>query len=312
MTGTDPTRVADTASGPWLERLWESPAVTTAARTPADRRGGQFPSDLHDRYDGELWVELRRDRPTVLANFVSTIDGVVAFDTDGTSGGGEVSGFFEPDRFVMGLLRAMADVVLVGAGTVRAAPTHEWTPRRVHKRSAASFEEWRRSLGIPTIQPTTIVATASGDLDLGHPGLSAPDVPVVLATTPAGTDRLRSARPAPNVRIETVGTGRQIPAEELIALAASTGARLVLCEGGPHLIGDLSAAGLLDELFLTIAPQLAGRDKAKPRLGLVEGTAFAISEAPWATIGSVRRSGEHLFLRYKVESANGIVGAYHE
>ena len=83
----------------------------------------------------------------------------------------------------------------------------------------------------------------------------------------------------------------------------------MLCEGGPHLIGDLLAAGVLDELFLTIAPQLAGRDKAKPRLGLVEGTAFAISEAPWATIGSVRRSGEHLFLRYKVGSANGILGA---
>jgi riboflavin biosynthesis pyrimidine reductase len=303
VTGRDPTGTADRARGPWLERLWETPD-----QPPSDVRGGRFPIDLRDRYDGELFVSLRADRPTVIANFVSTIDGVVAFDTDGSSGGGEVSGFFDPDRFVMGLLRAMADVVLVGAGTVRAAPTHEWTPRRVHKRSAASFEAWRRTLGIESAQPTTIVATASGDLDLAHPGLSAPDVPVILATTPLGAERLQAAGPRPNVTITTIGSGRQVPATDLIELAASTGARLVLCEGGPHLIGDLLAARLLDQLFLTIAPQLAGRDEAKPRLGLVQGTDFSVSDAPWASLGGVRRSSDHLFLRYLVGSVKeGVV-----
>jgi riboflavin biosynthesis pyrimidine reductase len=304
MTGTDLAETTDRSSGARLQRLWERDDATEV-----DRRGGAFPADLRDRYDGELWVTLRPDRPTVIANFVSTIDGVVAFDTDGSSGGGEVSGFFEPDRFVMGLLRAMADVVLVGAGTVRAAPTHEWTPRRVHKRSAASFEAWRATLGITSAQPTTLVATASGDLDLAHPGLSAPDVPVILATTRSGAARLATNAPGPNVRIEAVGTGRQVPADDLIALAASTGARLVLCEGGPHLIGDLLAAGLLDEVFLTVAPQLAGRTKERPRLGLVEGTAFAISDAQWADLVTVRRSGEHLFLRYAVGAAKDDTGA---
>ena len=305
MTGTDQTGTSDRGRGPWLERLWEAPD-----EPPLNARGGRFPADLRDRYDGELWVSLRPDRPTVIANFVSTIDGVVAFDTDGSSGGGEVSGFFDPDRFVMGLLRAMSDVVLVGAGTVRAAPTHEWTPRRVHKRSAASFEAWRRTLGIEAAQPTTIVATASGDLDLAHPGLSASDVPVILATTPSGAERLRAAGPRPNATIETIGSGRQVPAADLIALAASTGARLVLCEGGPHLIGDLLAAGLLDQVFLTIAPQLAGRDETKPRLGLVQGTAFSVSDAPWASLGAVRRSSDHLFLRYLVGSAKDMPGGH--
>ena len=304
MTSTDPAEATDRERGPWLERLWEhGDGAAPSAGGFADRRGGRFPSDLRDRYDGELWVTLRPDRPTVIANFVSTIDGVVAFDTDGSSGGGEVSGFFDPDRFVMGLLRAMADVVLVGAGTVRAAPTHEWTPRRVHKRSAASFEAWRKTLGIASAQPTTIVATARGELDLAHPGLSATDVPVILATTPSGAERLGEAGPASNVRVETIGSGGQVPAEDLIDLAASTGARLVLCEGGPHLIGDLLAAGLLDELFLTIAPQLAGRDEAQPRLGLVQGTAFSVSDAPWAALEGVRRSSDHLFLRYRVRPA---------
>jgi riboflavin biosynthesis pyrimidine reductase len=301
VTGTEPTAAADRGRGPWLERLWEAPdGARSTDDIVRDVRGGHFPPDLRERYDGELRVRLRPDRPTVIANFVATIDGVVAFDTDGSSGGGEVSGFFDPDRFVMGLLRSMADVVLVGAGTVRAAPTHEWTPRRVHKRSAASFAAWRRTLGMTAAQPTTIVATASGDLDLAHPGLSAPDVPVILATTPSGAERLRTARPAPNATIETIGGDRQVPARDLVGIAAAAGARLVLCEGGPHLIGDLLAAGVLDEVFLTIAPQIAGRDEAKPRLGLVQGTAFSLSDAPWTSLGTVRRSSDHLFLRYLV------------
>lgn len=228
---------------------------------------------------------------------------MVAFDVDGRSGGGEVSGFSEPDRFVMGLLRAMADVVLVGAGTVRAAPTHEWTPRRVHRGSTALYASWRKRMGIASAQPTTIVATASGSLDPKHPGLSAPDVPVILATTKAGAKRLLAAGPAPNARIEIAGRGRGIAASKLIEIAASTGARLILCEGGPHLIGDLLVAGLLDELFLTVAPQLAGRDEAAPRLALVEGASFDIDTAPWASLESVRRSADHLFLRYRVRRA---------
>ena len=142
----------------------------------------------------------------------------------------------------MGLLRAMADVVLVGAGTVRAAPTHEWTPRRVHRRSAELYATWRHDLGIADPQPTTIVATASGALDLRHPGLSAPDVPVIIATTDEGADRLRAADPGPNVRVEVASDDGQVPAAGLIEIAAAAGARLVLCEGGPHLIGDLIAA----------------------------------------------------------------------
>ena len=300
MTKARSANSTDRDSGPWLECLWDPRADASApGGSPDDHRGGDLPPGLRDRYDGELGVDLRPDRATVIANFVSTIDGVVAFDDDGSTGGGEVSGFFDPDRFVMGLLRAMADVVLVGAGTVRAAPTHEWTPRRVHKRSAELYATWRHDLGIASPQPTTIVATASGALDLAHPGLSAPDVPVIIATTDAGADRLRVAGPGPNVRIEVAGGDDQVPAAGLIEIAASAGARLVLCEGGPHLIGDLVAARLLDELFLTVAPQVAGRDKTARRLALVEGTAFDVATAPWAGLASVRRAGDHLFLRYR-------------
>jgi riboflavin biosynthesis pyrimidine reductase len=242
---------------------------------------------------------LRPDRPTVIANFVSTLDGVVAFDTDESSGGGEVSGFFDPDRFVMGLLRAMADVVLVGAGTVRAAPKHEWTARRVHRSSAALYGEWRRILGLAAAQPTTIVASARGNLDPAHPGLSAPDVPVVVATTAAGAAHLAAITFAPNTRVEVTGTGSGVAAPDLLEIARSAGAGLILCEGGPHVIGDLLKSELLDELFLTIAPQIAGRDKDAERFSFVEGLTFTVATAPWAELVSVRRAGDHLFLRYR-------------
>ena len=283
-----------------LDCLWDR-GRAGSARAARSARGGSFPAALRDGYGGELRIPLHPDRPTVVANFVSTLDGVVAFDVDGSSGGGEVSGFFDPDRFVMGLLRAMADVVLVGAGTVRAAPTHEWTARMVHPASAALYAEWRTRMGIPTAQPTTIVATSSGALDPGHPGLSAPDVPVIVATTKAGARRVTSAAPASNVSVEVAGTGDRVTARSLLDIAGSIGARLVLCEGGPHLFGELLGAGLLDQLFLTIAPQVAGRDDAAPRLGFVAGTAFAVTDAPWTDLVSVRRAADHLFLRYRLD-----------
>lgn len=284
-----------------LERLWD-PGPTRIAGLA---RGGHLPEGLREAYGGDLQVDLHADRPTVIANFVSTLDGVVAFDTDESSGGGEVSGFFDPDRFVMGLLRSMADVVLIGAGTVRAAPTHEWTARRVHPSSAALYAEWRTGMGVPTLEPTTVVATASGRINPKHPGLSAPDVPVIVATTRAGGRRLESAGLAPNARVAIAGTGAGVGAQKLVEIAGSIGAQLILCEGGPHLIGDLLGAGLLHELFLTIAPQIAGRDEGTPRLGFAEGVAFSVADAPWAELVSVRRASDHLFLRYRFGRDSG-------
>ena len=100
-------------------------------------------------------------------------------------------------------------------------------------------------------------------------------------------------------RVEIAGTGDRVTASRLVEIAGSIGARLILCEGGPHLIGDLLGAGLLDELFLTIAPQIAGRADQADRLGLVQGTAFTVAGAPWAGLASVRRAEDHLFLRYR-------------
>src|SRR3954471_15476512 len=81
-----------------------------------------LPQDLATLYGGDLRFPQHDHRPYVMGNFVSTLDGVVSFELPGKSGGGDISGFNEADRFIMGLLRASADAVIVGSGTLREVP----------------------------------------------------------------------------------------------------------------------------------------------------------------------------------------------
>lgn len=294
--GVKPPGMSPTGSGPGLQPL--ETLYLAADLEAGSRRGAPMPPELVALHGGPFSLPLRPDRPTIVANFVATLDGVVALDGKGVTGGGEISGFSKEDRFQMGLLRALADVVLVAAGTVRAAPTHEWTPRRVARPQAPLLEAWRAGLGLAP-QPTTVIVTGSGRLDPAHPGLSAPDVPVVVATSPSGADRLARRPFGEWVRIEVVALGGAVDSGDLLALLRQLEARIVVCEGGPHLFAQLLAAGLVDELFLSLAPQLVGRAPEHPRLALVEGLTFGPEQAPWGTLGSVQRAGELLLLRFR-------------
>jgi riboflavin biosynthesis pyrimidine reductase len=254
-------------------------------------------AELEARYGGVLAIPTRPDQPTVVSNFVSTLDGVASYQTPEGAGGGEISGFFEPDRFVMGLLRSLADVVLIGAGTLRAGAEERWTPDFIHPASSAAFAELRSGLGLRP-QPATAVVSASGAVDFHHPGLAGSDVRVLVLTTDVGADALRRRGLPRHAKVLSLGDA--IRAVDLLDALAVRGAGVVLCEGGPHLIGSLLDAGRVDELFLTLAPQLAGRSAETPRLSLVEGTAFSVSRAPWARLVDLRHAGDHLFTRYRL------------
>ncbi len=119
----------------------------------------ELPRTLADAYGGTIGF----DGPTLYANFVTSLDGVVAVDDEPPS---VVSGKSEADRFVMGLLRACAEVVIVGAGTLRAEPDHLWTAEHIYPDLSAAFAELRSSLGLPSV-PRLVLLTESGEIDPG-------------------------------------------------------------------------------------------------------------------------------------------------
>lgn len=275
-----------------LEQLSERPLLLPPS---ASRR---LTPDLQALYDGDLVIPLHDGRPTVLSNFVTTIDGAVALLPGTRSGGRDVSGFSSTDRFVMGLLRAMSDIVLVGTWTVRKSRGSAWTPAGAHPETSEAFADLRDRLGLSR-QPTAVVMTERGELDPGSTAFRDADAPVVIAAPGPVAQRLRSAGFPAHVRIEAFRAGLETASDRLLDIATRLGARLVLSEAGPHLTAELFGGGLVDELFVTIAPQLVGREEQAPRLALLEGVALWPSAARWGALASVRRSGDHLFLRYR-------------
>jgi riboflavin biosynthesis pyrimidine reductase len=255
-----------------------------------------MPEVLLARYGGPLEIPVHPGRPTLLVNFVTTIDGIAALGLGEEAGGGVISGYFAPDRFVMALLRAVADLLLFGARTIAGSSSTDWTAEHLQPDLAPAIRQWRHDLGLAP-RPTTVIVTGSGDVRLGRRGVDDPDRPVVFATTPSGERRLRERGLPPHVIVEVVGSGDRVRPDELSSFLARYRGQVVLSEGGPHLLAGLVAADLVDEIFLTLAPQVIGHDG--DRLGLVEGVRLPAGDARWHELASVKRAGDHLFLRYR-------------
>lgn len=277
--------------------------ITLYERDPAPV--STLPPALAERYGGGLVVPeaAANGRPYVIANFVETVDGVISFTEPGSVGGGPISGFSAPDHMVMGVLRARADAVIFGTGTLHQDAGHVRTAPFVYPALAAEYAALRQQLGRTEPYPLNVVVSASGRVDLDEPTFHHPGLRVLIATTTAGHDRLGGATLPPGVVVRVVSevAAGVDPVGVLDLLAREYGVRVALHEGGPRLLAAFAAAGALDELFLTLAPQLAGRAPGAERPALLEGHAFAPGMAPWGRLLSVKRAGEHLFLRYGFE-----------
>jgi riboflavin biosynthesis pyrimidine reductase len=265
-----------------------------------DQAQGQalpLPVDLLTLY-GPLEFPLQPGQPYLVGNFVSTLDGVVSLNIPGQSGGGPISGFNPHDHLVMGLLRAVADAVIVGAGTLRAVPEHRWTAAYIAPAYAGAYQELRARLGKPE-PPFNVIVTARGTVSLDLPVFQSGEVPVLLVTTTQGEERIRTQRVPPSVQIAAVQHAGALSAQAIVrAVCEVRPCQVILVEGGPRLLGDFLAEQVLDELFLTLAPQIAGRDTSTERPGLVEGHLFAPEHPLWGTLVSIKCGGSHLFLRY--------------
>ncbi len=191
----------------------------------------------------------------------------------------------------MALLRACADGVLIGAGTLRATPGHLWTPAHVFPDLATSFARLRENLGRAP-EPRLVLVTGTGDIDMSHPAI----VRGATLLTNRGVARALRARLPESC--DVIGSGQtEVDISEGIEELRSRNLDVILTEGGPHVMGELTRRGLLDEAFLTISPVVAGRS-ADDRLGMVAGVELLPAAGVWGELVSTRRHGDYLFLRY--------------
>lgn len=224
------------------------------------------------------------------ANFAVSLDGAV--ELDGHSGplGGDA------DRELLATLRALADVVVVGAGTARAegyGPV--WVSQARRERRAA-----RGQAPLPTLA----VVTRSADLDPGarlfgeaRPDQPEPPRPVVVTCLAA--PEWRRQRLAEVAEVLVVGDAEVDLPGALVRLRELAGGR-VLTEGGPRLLGDLVGAGLLDELCLTHSPLIAGPGRTRLTDGWVTPPAGALPEL---RLAALHAGGGQLFARYRIGTA---------
>ncbi|MFB7892297.1 pyrimidine reductase family protein [Microbacterium sp. NPDC056044] len=217
-----------------------------------------------------------RDGTCVRMNFVSSADGAVTLGgTSGALGG-------ETDRELMQVLRTMADVVLVGAGTVRA---EGYGGLKV----GAVDVEWRRSRGLDD-QP--VLAVVSGGLHLDPADevfTEAVRRPVIVTTDAA------AARDAG--RFESVASvlpcgDSDVDLAAMLDAFARRGWTQVLCEGGPHLFGALLESDLVDEVCVTLAPRFVGGEAGRIAQGAPE------ADRRFALAGVVTDDEGFVFLRY--------------
>ncbi|WP_094103613.1 pyrimidine reductase family protein [Streptomyces phaeoluteigriseus] len=220
---------------------------------PGAREGGP---DGHERGpDGREWSldeiadayaypEPRPGEPVpwLRANMVSTLDGAAQHD-----------GRSQPisnatDMRVFGTLRALADVVIVGAETVR---QEQYRPARAR----AEFARRREAAG-QGAAPAIAIVSASLDLDFSLPLFTSPLVPTLILTgAAAAPDRVAAAERS-GARVVTAGDGVGVDPARAVRALADLGHTRLLTEGGPRLLGQLVAAGVLDELCLTVSPML--------------------------------------------------------
>ena len=235
---------------------------------------------LSDLTDAEVLAAYQvddRSVPHLRSNFVASIDGAVEIDGMSKAMSGTA------DQELFGKLRMLSDVVLVGAGTVRAEGYNAL-------RLGAQRRKWRLENGLPE-NPTLAIVSSRLDLNPINPVFAnAPVRPLVLTHAAAPPDRHEALAEVADVLVcgEVV-----VDLTAAVAALAERGLPQILCEGGPQLLGTLTEADLVDEMCLSISPLLAGPGAGR----ITAGPASTIARR--LVLRSVLGSDDdYLFLRY--------------
>ncbi|WP_448316151.1 pyrimidine reductase family protein [Streptomyces sp. CO7] len=216
--------------------------------------------------------------PWLRANMVSSLDG--AAQHDGRSH--PISS--ATDMRIFGTLRALADVIVVGAQTVR---QEGYRPARARKEFAA-----RRAAAGQGPAPVIAVVSASLELDLSLPLFTSPLVPTLILTGAAADPGRVAAAEKAGARVVVAGDGMGVDPARAVHALAGLGHTRLLTEGGPRLLGQLIAAGVLDELCLTVSPTLTAGDAQR----IAGGPSVAVPHR--FVLGSLLEEDGFLFSRY--------------
>jgi riboflavin biosynthesis pyrimidine reductase len=263
--------------------------------------GPDLPASFHGIYPGTWRLPPSTTRPYVYINFVLSRDGRVSFNEPGHMGGVDIAGFDEHDRWLMGLLRARADAILMGDNTLRIEPDHVWTAEFIHPGDAVAFTSLREAEGRAP-RPLQVFLSLEGDVDVRAAKIfSVEGAHVVLATTGRGAARAGRA-PSTAARVDILELGvESVDVRALLStLRDDYGVASVLCEGGPRAYASLLAAGCVDDEFLSLSPVVVGSSPELPRPGLVEGVSFPATGSPRSRPLSLHRAGDMLFLRSRL------------
>jgi 2,5-diamino-6-(ribosylamino)-4(3H)-pyrimidinone 5'-phosphate reductase len=237
---------------------------------------GREISDIYE--DLDLPPARRGARPYVIINSVSSVDGRTGME-------GKAAGIGSAtDRRSMRTLRSKADAVMIGAGTLRAE---------------------KLSLGLDTTdgvpQPLAIIITNTGDMPLEEHLIVRGGQEVLILLSDATPKRVvkRLLTLAPVMRAPADPTGAVDLKRALMALQAERGVKCLVVEGGPGLNHALISRQLVDEIFLTVAPELLG-GSADETLTLLRGPTLPARDRPTLDLVSIHLSGDELFLRYSI------------
>lgn len=259
-----------------------------------------LPPEFQAVYGGDWQYLVPANRPYVYSNFVQSRDGRISFSMPNQSSGAEVSGFNLHDKWLMGLLRARADAVIVGDNTLNIEPDHIWTHQYICPEETA-FSSLRASDNLAPA-PLQTLLSLEGNFNPSLPVFTRSDLHIVIFTTARGRDNAKNLEGVaakvdlPDVGFETVNLERVMQ-----VLHSDYGVKTLLCEGGPRVYGSMIAAKLIDEEFLALSPIVTGQDAVRSRPGLIEGAVFTPETAPRSVPISLKRAGDFLFLRSRYE-----------
>jgi riboflavin biosynthesis pyrimidine reductase len=253
------------------------------------------------------------DRPWIYSNFVQSLDGIVSLLGKHATGGDIAQS--SADRWLMDLLRAYADAVIMGMTTLRIERRNRGPESRgiVFQVVEPALLRLRERLGKG--RQRNIFVTHALDLDLSQwKAFDGDIVNAAIVTSPAGAERLVRQKVQPHVAIIAAGKGETLDLPAAIRqLREQLEIKYLLCEGGPTLYGALARADLSDEKFLTISPveigqvvpnqqeRLPSEQDIAPLLRptVFGGTGFTQETMTHWTWLSCRKSGDHEFNRYR-------------